>query len=359
LNKQLKILHVLYSGLGGHGNVVFSLLETDFGKTHNNTLVFYGVENVREEYLKKVNKMKISSHSIIKRPKHYIKGFKIFKKILHLEKPDRIIVHSSELIIPAIKYSKKNRECKVFYVEHEPNHTKTRFELYISRYAAKKVDKIVCLNESYKSDIKSKYGIKNNIEVIPNGINTEKFCSNKTGSKPRKLGIAARITKTKDHAILIQAFKKLTKDYSDLNLIIAGTGDLLEEIKNLCKKENLSGKVVFSGLLDENQIIDFYKEIDVYVHASKSETLSTSILQAMSCSLPVIASNIDNNSLLLQHGKTGWLYKNENAADLERQIREVLDNFELANKIAVAGREHVISSYSNLEMSFKYNKLVQ
>ena len=47
---KLKIIHVLYSGLGGNGNVVFPLLETDFGRNPEHVAVFYGVEPLLPAY---------------------------------------------------------------------------------------------------------------------------------------------------------------------------------------------------------------------------------------------------------------------------------------------------------------------
>ena len=61
--------------------------------------------------------------TILKKPKHYFRAFKAFKQIIELNKPEVIIVHGSELVFPAIQFRKRCR-LKVFYVEHEPNHTK-------------------------------------------------------------------------------------------------------------------------------------------------------------------------------------------------------------------------------------------
>lgn len=353
-----KIIHVLYAGLGGHANVVFPLLESDFGLNHEHVLVFFGVEDVLPAYLKRCKDLGLTHYNIKKKPRRYLKAFNQFKKILNTIQPSRIIVHSSELIIPAVNYSKKTGS-KSFYVEHENNLTKGRSLNFFSRFALRHSDGVVCLNEGYKNELIRKFKVVAPIYIIPNGINTNRFKVGRPNHENIVLGMASRMIPGKDHRLLIGAFEQVLKKYSNLKLLIAGDGETFEEIQALISEKKLTNSISLLGLLNEDQMIDFYRKIHLFVLATRSETLSTAILQAMSSELPVISSDIENNIEILHSEKIGWVYKNNDMNDLANKIIFAINNRDNWGEIGQKAREDVIKKYSLRAMSNNYTRLIK
>lgn len=338
---------------------MFSLVDSSFNKEFENVLVFYGIEETRSEYLEKAEALGLKHYSIIKSPKKYLKSFKSFKRILNAERPDRIIVHSSELIIPAVKYVKRSSNSKVIYAEHEPNHTKTALEHYLSKYAMKKADHVVVLNSEYKEELSNKYHKLDKISLIPNGIDTDFFSPKPSHSTDLFLiGMAARITDTKDHLLLIKSVQKLKELYPNLQLSIAGIGDQMSGIEKYVQQANLENHVIFKGLLNETELKQFYQSLDLYVHATKSETLSTSILQALSCELPVITSDIKNNKALITNDQNGWLYEDQQLSSLISKIKFAIENEDERKKIAKEGRVFILENFTAQSMQEHYRKLL-
>jgi glycosyltransferase involved in cell wall biosynthesis len=295
--EKLKVIHVLYSGLGGHSNVVFPLLETDFGKNHHNIIVFYGVEPMLPAYREYCQRLGINYFTILKKPKRYLSSFSTFRKLILAQKPDRILIHSNELIIPSIRYRNKNADCDVYYIEHENNATKGFVLNFLSKYALKRADAVICLTEPYQKELNDKYHPKVPVVVIPNGINTEKFHPSILKSSDQLiLGMASRMIPGKDHPILLKAFKKVIETFPTAHLNIAGIGETLKEMQHLAMTLGLENHVSLLGMLDEENLIKFYKELNLYVLATKSETMSTAILKALASGFPVISSNIKNNA---------------------------------------------------------------
>ncbi|NOQ74476.1 MAG: glycosyltransferase [Crocinitomix sp.] len=355
-----KVIHVIYSGLGGHANVVFPLLESEFGEKHTHVLVFFGVEETLPDYLVKSEELGIKTYSIQKKPRKYLKAFSRFKEILELESPDRIIVHSSELIMPAKIYSEKKPGVKVFYAEHENNQSKGRSLRMFSKYALRKADAVVCLNDNYKAELQKKYKCKVPIHVIHNGVDTDKFKPTKDKkATPIVIGMASRMIPGKDHINLLKAFKSILKNHPNTELHLAGEGETFEKVKALSISLELQNNVQFLGLLNEVEMLAFYSKIHTYVLATHAETLSTAILQAMSCGLPVLTSDIPNNKLLIQPNETGWLYKDKNSLDLADQLNEMLSDLTVANKIGEKARAAVIERYSIKTNAQKYTELIQ
>lgn len=355
-----KIIHVIYAGLGGHAHVLFPLLESSFGTEFENYVVFFGVETTLPAYIEQCEKLGVSYTCIQKKPRRYLKAFQTFKKILNLEKPASVLVHSSELIVPAVKYARRNAAITAFYIEHENNASKGLSLRLLSKYALKKANGVVCLNAMYQKELEKDFKATVPIHIIPNGVNTETFTpTDRTNHPPVKIGMASRMIAGKDHSTLLYAFKKITEKHPQVELHIAGDGPTLVTVQSLVAELNLTRHVHFSGLLNAAEMLDFYASLSLYILATNYETLSTALLQAMACELPIITSNIENNAVLIKHGLTGLLYEDQNSVDLEQKIDFALKNREKMEEMGQAARQTVLKNYSTTQMAENYTALVR
>jgi len=351
------ITHIIYSGLGGHANVLFPLLENSFSDHFENHVVFFGIEEVNPDYIQKCNVLGVKFTRIQKKRKRYLGAFSQLKKLLKQQNPHCVIVHNSEMIISASQFARKHATHTI-YVEHENNQSKSRFLHFLSKYARKKSDAIVCLNHVFKQEYESLYGATPNLHVIENGIDIEKFTP---VQKPQNLicGLAGRMVEVKDHHNLIKAFKKVVESYPKAQLLLAGDGPLKKELEALSAQLELSENIQFLGLLNEDEMISFYKSLSLYTHATHAETMSTAILQAMSCELPIITADIKNNKILVEDQVNGWLYATNNAEDLASKIISAHQNREEFERFGKANRLKVLKQFSAEQMSLKYTALIE
>jgi len=170
----MKILHILYSGLGGHSNIFFSLVKADADKLFEQEALFVGVEELREENKKQCINNAISYHFVKKKPgldiKFYIKLVKQIKK----SNPQIIFLHASANIIPAKIATVFSKGKKIIIVrETQANELKTQKEWTWLKLSLRFADKIVFLSDFYDEQVRKKfpkvYHTKK-IAVIPNGI---------------------------------------------------------------------------------------------------------------------------------------------------------------------------------------------
>lgn len=356
---KLKVIHTLYSGLGGHSAVVFPMLESAFSKSLENLLIFYGVEPVADSTLEYVEKIGINTFYIPKKRWQYRKPFRRFKHLLETHQPQGIIVHNSELLLPALSYSKRNKDCTVVYVEHQDQDKKGFVLRKLSKKAAQKANAVVCLNPTSREQLLQKYTYECPLKVIPNGINTSVFLPKKDStSEIRTFGMASRMVEGKDHETLLKSFALALQSFPDLNLKIAGDGPTLNKHKAFAKNLKIDQSVTFLGRLDEKEMPKFYHEIDVYIQATFAETLCTSILQAMATKTPVIASDIPNNRSLMNQGDFGWLYENKNTQDLISKIEVVINDRSATNKHVENGYIEIQSKYTHDQMTKQYIQLI-
>lgn len=151
-----------------------------------------------------------------------------------------------------------------------------------------------------------------------------------------------RIHKIKGIDILVKAYAHAKKNSSLGNaiLVISGSDDgYLHELRSLVNSLNISHDVIFTGPLYGKDKIGAYQDSDVFVVPSYYEAFPNVILEAYSCSTPVIASNVQSISDIVLDHKTGLLFDVANVKDLSEVISYVLSHEKEAEDMGGMGRK--------------------
>jgi len=357
--KNRQIVQVLYSGLGGHASVAFSLLEGFIKAGYKNSLVFYGIEPLNESYkhFLKNSSLVQEFYAIKKETKTGLKEWKQFYKYLRTIKPDIILLHSPQLILPAYLYSLFNN-VKIVTVEHDAISIRTKVKWIITNLNALLANKLVVLSEPYKKAVHNKLWYNKSIKkyhIIPNGIDVVKYPAKKeyfTG-KIIKLFMASRMNKLRDHKTLIKAVNHLVNKGYNIQLSIAGDGDTLPQLK---KEFRYLPYIKFLGNINEKEIINELQQTDIYIHSSLAETFSTAILQAMSTGLPVITTDIEGTRHMIRNKQNGLLFKLYDEKDLINKIETLINNKEQAIRLGKNARNTVDEKYSIEKITNLYLK---
>ena len=189
-------------------------------------------------------------------------------------------------------------------------------EWYLSKYT----DTLITINKEDYERAKRKF-IKRckDIEYVQGvGIDEHKFNIEMTEEEKNKyresLGLSnddfiltcvGRLDKNKNQIFLINAMEKLIKDYNNIHLLLVGSDELNGFYQRESKKKGLDKNIHFLGQRDDTPQI--LKISNIYVSSSKREGLPVSIIEAMYCGLPVVASNCRGNMDLLYSMKCGFL----------------------------------------------------
>jgi len=361
----MKVLHILYSGLGGHGNVFFSMVDGDIEKTNNYEALFFGIEDVREGYKEKAELRNIPWYFVKKKPGFDFKSYSEITNIIKQSLPDIIFLHSSAYIFPAKKAAFTNsKKIKIVVRETQPNHLKTKLEWVGLSFALLFADKVVFLSTEYRDYIKKRLAIffsGKRTAVIPNGVDLEVFKPAPKENRPFiAVGMQSRLSETKDHKTLVDAFSiliKTRKFEKPVKLFIAGDGNCRQDLEAQVKALSIGDSVVFTGMLEEMQLPAFINSLDIYVHATLGETMSTAIMQVMACRVPVIASDVLGVNNMIKHHENGILVPAKNSEKLSEAIAQFILNKDLANELAVNAFTFAEQNYSNKKMLNSYNKI--
>lgn len=360
----MKILHIAFSGLGGHGNVFFSMADADTAKQHQYEVIFFGTDEVRAGYIEKADQRNIPWFYVKKNPGFDFGSYRQIEKIIKQRQPDIIFLHSSSYIFPVKKATLfTSKKIRIIVRETQPNHLKTKLNwlgLCVSLVAATKV---VFLSTEYRDVIKKRLALffsDNRTAVIPNGVDLDVYKpAEKTEHESVNIGMQSRLSETKDHQTLITAFAGLLNVYKDrpLKLFIAGDGVCRSQLEKQAQDLNIRHAIEFTGMLEETALPSFINSLDIYVHATLGETMSTAIMQVMACHKPIVASNVLGVDNMIRHDENGLLVPAKDAEALSAAILKLINNAELANTLAGNAYNFAINNYSNKIMLERYNKI--
>ena len=163
--------------------------------------------------------------------------------------------------------------------------------------------------------------------------------------------------KVKGFPYLLQAFKKVFDKNSKVKLLIVGTGDQEQCLRDEIIRLGLKDNVLLLGF--RNDIPELLNLFDIYVCSSISEGLSLSVMEAMSAGKVIISTNVGGNAELIQDGQNGLLVPSKDPDALAEKILFLLNNDSLMRQLSAKAREDAIEFYSLRKMIDTYQNLYE
>lgn len=186
-------------------------------------------------------------------------------------------------------------------------------------------------------------GLKRKLKFFPNIIDIDKFrlINKKYDSSLIKIGFVGRVSPEKNVLNLIKAINILLDQGKSVELYIYGDTKnraYADEVVNLINDNILQKKVIMKGR--SNNMNEVYKNIDVLCLISDYEGFSNVISEALSCGLPIITSDIEENKYLVDNGINGFVVNHKAPTDIAKGINSYLILTKVAKlKMAVTNRK--------------------
>jgi len=209
------------------------------------------------------------------------------------------------------------------------------------KFNFKKADAVLSTSEDMA--VRTQKFTKKEIEITPFGIDTSLFSPDSKTSNDLVIGTVKSMENTYGIDILIRAFAKLKGE--NLKLTLVGDGTKTEEYKSLVTELNLNESITFKGRVDLEQVPKVLNQMDIFVAASRAESFGVSVLEASSCELPVVTSNVGGLPEVVEDGSTGFTVQVENVDELANKIQALVDSKELRKEMGTAGRKFVQRKY--------------
>ena len=164
-------------------------------------------------------------------------------------------------------------------------------------------------------------------------------------SAKKWVACAAAFTEQKGHMTLIKAWSNLPSELRSASLLIlAGDGELLEDVRSFYEQNISDGSVVFLGWIDN--VPDLLVSSDIFAMSSNWEGLGTILLEAAHARMPVCSTKVGGIPEIIEHQKTGLLSFPGDDKGFSKNLRTLLTDAELSKKYALALAKKALEEFS-------------
>ena len=215
----------------------------------------------------------------------------------------------------------------------------------------------IAISDAVRGHLINDLGLKKeNVYLIYNGVDANSFSPEGVGDElgafkynlgldtSPVIGSVSRLSPVKGLNYLLLAMKDILKELPEAKLLLVGEGPSKRHLMELARKLGIEKNVFFaSSTTDTRRFLDI---IDVFVFYSLEEGLGLSLLEAMACGKPCVASNVGGVSSIIEDGVTGILVPPKDTHTLKSAIIKVLKNAPLKERLALNGKKVIKNKFS-------------
>ena len=199
-------------------------------------------------------------------------------------------------------------------------------------------------------DLLLKDGVKTELEIIPTGLDMEKYHSvdqKKVSQLKQRYGLTekdkvllylGRVDPEKSIDVLIDYMSTVAEKDPEVKLVIVGGGLSEKGLKEKVKELHLENKVIFTGAVDWDEVQNYFALGDIFVSASFSETQGLTYYEALAVGLPVLGFRDRCLDVMIADGENGWQF--DEREDFVEKMERMLSNIDRFKENAQKTAEH-------------------
>jgi len=223
----------------------------------------------------------------------------------------------------------------------------------LSRWKYRQVDLFICASEAIRKMLVGDGIPRKRTVTVHEGIDLAKVNAAPPADLHQDLwlphgapivGNVAALVPHKGQRYLVDAAVKLLPDQPDARVVIAGEGELRPSLEHQIKHHHLEKHVLLAGFRPD--ILSLHKAFDIFVMSSVTEGLGTSLLDAMACGKPVVATNVGGIPEVVDDGETGILVPPRDPRAIAEALRRLLADRSLRERMGAAGLVRVRTAFS-------------
>ena len=285
---------------------------------------------------------------------------------LRRQRVDIIHTHSWGTLVEGVLAAKLARTPVVIHGEHGVMEERPR-NIPVQRYLWSKANQLTAVADSLADRMVEVVGAaRNEIQVIPNGVDSARFrplpaeqdeCRRQFGlpTTGLLLGMVARLVPVKNHLGVFRAVAQLKDHGIGVQLALAGDGPLREDLRQAATGLGIADRVYFLG--NVVRVERLLPALDVFVLNSHTEGMSNTILEAMSCGVPVVATAVGSTPAIIADGRSGCLIPAGDVAALVRALDNLARDPLLRRNMGQTGRMQIEHGFSIDRMVRDYQEL--
>lgn len=211
--------------------------------------------------------------------------------------------------------------------------------------------------------------LKKRLHVVYGGINQQRFHPQNNPDRARNIcqvpkdapfaGIVSRLRGDRNLDWFMEALPAVLKNLPDSRFVIAGRGEIAEELNSKIQEPPYKGRVVMPGYFTKS-LSNLYAAMDVSIFlAQGSEGSCRAVMEAMASGTPVIGLREGVVPEIIEHGKSGWIVESRNVADLAKYLIRALSDNEKTGVMGKAARKRMEDKFNLLTMAEEVIRIYQ
>lgn len=235
-----------------------------------------------------------------------------------------------------------------------------------NRYAKlfREVD-LMTVNSPYALSLLEQISGRKEMEILPVGLDTKKFKrENSEINTQFKILFVGRLIELKGPKLAIEIVERLlSKGINNIELIIAGDGELRVEIEKYITKRGLGSNIKCIGAISQEKVVELMNNADIFIlpgiydNERRAETQGLVIQEAQAMQLPVLISDVGGMKYGLLNGKSGFIIKEKDVNDFADKIEILLKDKNLRKKMGKEGRMFVKKNYDSRVLGDRLEKI--
>ena len=221
------------------------------------------------------------------------------------------------------------------------------YERSIGRWILRKSNHVVAVSEAVKMYAETLGVDSCKVSVVPNAVDTLTFRPFSREDAPDgvvRVGFIGRLISNKGAQYLVEAAPQILHEFSNVQFHVAGDGPMLRELEHRVKQLGVEDSFRFLGTVPSN--VEFIQSCDILVRPSLTDGMPLTVLEAMACGVPNVATRIGGTPEILHDADTGYLVEPKNVGELVSRISKLVADPELRTRMGCRARGFVEKYYS-------------
>jgi glycosyltransferase involved in cell wall biosynthesis len=251
--------------------------------------------------------------------------------------------------------------------KRETGELRSRAQRYVEKLAFGRADAIVANSFAVRDHLTVNGIPTEKISVIHNGIDLVPIAAASmndhlgeallaSNGNSRFVTLVANLRHpVKNVPMLLRAARHVTERDENVHFIIAGEGEMRDELQGLAVRLGVARNTHFIGRCDN--VASLLAASDICVLTSKAEGFSNSLVEYMAAGKPVVATKVGGASEAIIDGETGYLVESDDDSALSTRLTELLADRAKARTVGAAARRAVTSKFSKTEQLSKVTDL--
>ena len=234
---------------------------------------------------------------------------------------------------------------------------KSRVFIAVERFLARFTDRIVVLSERQYQEISVDYHIapQSKLKIVHLGFDFTRLAHwpKQIGRLRRRyhlpadaplIGIIGRLTPVKNQALFLNAAAEVRRHCPNARFLLIGDGELKSQLQYQAQQLGLSDRVLFTGWIEDPG--EIYADLDIVVLTSHNEGTPVTLIEAMYCGRPVVATDVGGVADVVSDGENGVLIADNDSAALVRALVALVNDDQRRQQLANKANAAVAEKFS-------------